>query len=205
MATDFTPFGMEIYADQHGREWQVRATTMVDGSVAPTGPWSPRGWSVPDYLLPPHDFIKPLPRDGAVQKCRIDYEPLIAMRRQTQDEYDRLRDTLMQQQFGDALTVDTPVPASIRRALGNPPAAWQLMDAARQGNRWALTGEGEVPRKLVPFVPVSRTAATTWDDDEADYDDEGALAGVATDAAAERRAKDAERKRAARAAAKGEA
>lgn len=129
-----------IYRDQHGRLWDASFDIMGMGSC---GPKTPRNWKAP--LVPPDCYLKEdIDKPGMFT---IDYDSWINNLKERQMAFEN-----EQQMWADRLE-KSPDHKAVARMTGRGPYPYQMVQAAKAGNRWTLGKTDKVPQWAEAYRP----------------------------------------------------
>ena len=151
--------GWRVFRDQHGRGW---GATVENSSVHPVGPLTPQ-FEAP--LIPPNHFLKLFPGDQ--QNIEVDYDAWLKLLDAEQEEWETSMWEHAMLLPGDTNElVKNPPPALVRAAGRQPRVYKDVVLAARNGNRWVLFNEGEMPAKAAQYFVVETKAVEKIPDED---------------------------------------
>jgi hypothetical protein len=163
-----------IYRDQHGRLWDASFDIMGMGSC---GPKNPRGWRAP--LVPPDAYLREETEKPGM--FIIDYDGWINNLKERQQAFEN-----EQALWADRLE-KPPEHKAVQRMTGLGPYPFQMVQAAKAGNRWVLGKTDKVPKWAEAYRPwwdrstitnPTPELSTEFPDAEDDHEEELELVGA---------------------------
>lgn len=160
--------------DQHGRLWGM-SVELKNG--APTGriefiahikhpSWNPKPEFIEPPILPPQQFIRPVPGDP--HALHIDYDRWAEQLGAAEADYNRRAMEEGIRVHGSEYDAEAPMSREVALIMGPRPMARALAIACKQGNPWLIGKTRQTDARLAPLVPKRRSREIRMENEE-DY------------------------------------